>query len=321
MDQTYAMIPVSEDAHVKLYREKERKYHVEDPYELDNEYICETDNLGNHAIYANYLIPIRVKANDEEFDQLWRMSFDGAYSKAGKGAAIVITSPSNKKFNFANRLEFDASNNVAEYEALLLGLEIAKDMAIHVLSIKGDSDLIISQVKSTFACKSERLKKYRNATWDTMNYFRALNLVVVPPSKNCEADKLVVATSTLEFTEELVKRDGKFEINFRPSVSDNLNNWQVFKDNSQIVRFINSMQEFSDCQINFQDEKNTGIKEEDQPMNHIPKNAIEWESTFDRKDRYKKKETIKPEDFIEINISTDKEPRNIKIGKGTSKKE
>ena len=63
------------------------------------------------------------------------------------------------------------------------------------------------------------------------------------------------------------------------------------------------------------------IKEEDQPMNRIPKNAIEWESTFDRQDKYKKKETVKPADFIEINIGTDKEPRNIKIGKGTSKKE
>ena len=90
------------------------------------------------------------------------MSFYGACSKAGKGAGIVITSSSDLKFNFAYKLEFDASNNVAEYEALLLELEIAKDMGIHVLSIKGFSDLIISQVKGTFACKIERLKKYRN---------------------------------------------------------------------------------------------------------------------------------------------------------------
>ena len=88
MDKTYAMIPASEDVHVKLYREKERKYHVEDLDEPDNEYICETDNLGNHAIYVNYLIPIREKANDEEFDQQWRMRFDGAYSKDGKAQAL-----------------------------------------------------------------------------------------------------------------------------------------------------------------------------------------------------------------------------------------
>ena len=94
----------------------------------------------------------------------------------------------------------------------------------------------------------------------------------------------------------------------------------MFKDDCQIVNFINNMHEFSDCQINFKDEKDTDIKEEDQPMNHIPKNVIEWESTFDRQDRYKKKETVKPTDFIKINIGTDKEPRNIKIGKGTLKK-
>ena len=50
------------------------------------------------------------------------MYFDRAYSKAGKGASIVIISPSNKIYNFAFRLEFEASNNVVEYEALFLGL-------------------------------------------------------------------------------------------------------------------------------------------------------------------------------------------------------
>ena len=96
MDWTYAMISASEDAHVKLYREKERKYHVEDPNEPDNEYICEADSLGIHSIYANYLIPIKEKSKNEEVDELWRMSFDGAFSKSGKGAGIVLTSPSTR---------------------------------------------------------------------------------------------------------------------------------------------------------------------------------------------------------------------------------
>ena len=111
---------------------------------------------------------------------------------------------------------------MAEYEALTLGLEIAKDMGIHVLSIKGDSDLIISQIKGLFACKCERLRKYRNHTWDVMEYFSALDLVEVPQSENGEADNLAVAASTLEFMEELVKGNGRFKINFRPSIPDNI---------------------------------------------------------------------------------------------------
>ena len=97
------------------------------------------------------------------------MYFDGAYSKTGKGAGIVIISPSNKVYNFAFRLEFEASNNVAEYEALLLGLETAKDMGIKMLNIKGDSYLVVLQIKNQYQCKNERLKKYRNSIWTLWN--------------------------------------------------------------------------------------------------------------------------------------------------------
>ena len=89
------------------------------------------------------------------------MNFDGAHSRVGKGAGVVITSPKGKTFNFAYKLEFEATINVAEYEALLLGSETTKDMGIKMLSISGDSDLIILQVKNEFACNCKRLKKYR----------------------------------------------------------------------------------------------------------------------------------------------------------------
>ena len=97
--------------------------------------------------------PIHEEIKDEKVDELWRMNFDGAYSRVGKEVGIFITSPKGKVFNFAFRLEFEATNNVAEYEALLLGIEIPKDMGIKLLSIKGDSDLIVQQVRGQFACK------------------------------------------------------------------------------------------------------------------------------------------------------------------------
>ena len=89
------------------------------------------------------------------------MNFDGAHSRAGKGTGVVITSPKGTTFNFAYRLEFEATNNVTEYEALLLGLEMTKNMGIKMLSISDDSDLIILQVKNEFACKCKRLKSIK----------------------------------------------------------------------------------------------------------------------------------------------------------------
>ena len=109
------------------------------------------------------MAPIQEEIKDEKVDELWRMNFDDAYSRARKGFGVMITSPKGKIFNFAFRLEFEATNNVAEYEALLLGIELAKDMGIKLLSIKGDSDLIVQQIKGQFACKCQRLKKYGNA--------------------------------------------------------------------------------------------------------------------------------------------------------------
>ena len=74
------------------------------------------------------------------------------------------------------------------------------------LNTKGDSDLIVSQVKGQFACKSERLKRYRNAVWDTMEFFEALILTAIPREKNYEVDEFVVAAYTLQPSEDLAKK-------------------------------------------------------------------------------------------------------------------
>ena len=141
--------------------------------------------------------PLKEKIKDEKVDEIWRMNFDGAHSRVGKGAGAIITSSKGKTFNFAYRLEFEATNNVAEYEALLHGLEMARDMGIKIFNIKGDSDLIIFQVKGQFACKCQRLKRYSNAVWGSMEFFDALNIVAIPREHNNMADQLAVAASTL----------------------------------------------------------------------------------------------------------------------------
>ena len=57
--------------------------------------------------------PIKENIKNEKIDEFWKIYFDGAYSKAGKHAGIVIISPLDKVYNFDFRLEFEASNNVA----------------------------------------------------------------------------------------------------------------------------------------------------------------------------------------------------------------
>jgi ribonuclease HI len=125
-------------------------------------------------------------------------------------------------------LEFEGTNNVVEYEALLLGLNLAKDLGINILKIIGDSDLVVSQVKGIFASKNERLKRYRNAVWDAMEWFDALSLIVEPRDLNERANAVAISPlMTLQICDDLMK-NGKLEVIFRPSVPDNFINWTGF---------------------------------------------------------------------------------------------
>ena len=136
------------------------------------------------------------------------------------------------------------------------------------------------------------------------------------------ADKLAVTNSTLQPSDEMINGNGKMEINFQPSIYDNLDHWQVFNDDKQLLRFIHNLQEFEDCKISYQQEDKEYKEHEDNVKNHISSSLISFENLFDRQDRHKnEKETIKIGDYVEIDIGTDKDPMLIKIGKGTSEKE
>ena len=188
MNWSYSMIPSPRgEGFVKLTRELERRFRVEDHKRPHNEIIKEQPDMGNYAIMSNSIVPLDDKV-DEKFedlrDQVWYMHFDGAASRYGKAAGIVLKSPLGNIFKFAYRLEFGATNNVVEYEALLLGFELAKALRIKLLSIKGDSDLVIIQVKNKFTCKNQRLRNCRNVVWDVMEHFDAINLEAILREKN-----------------------------------------------------------------------------------------------------------------------------------------
>jgi ribonuclease HI len=72
-----------------------------------------------------------------------------------------LTNPSGEDFYYLYRLEYHCTNNIAEYEALILGFNLEIDKGVTYLKAKGDSNLIVSQVLMKFSTKNEKLKKYR----------------------------------------------------------------------------------------------------------------------------------------------------------------
>ena len=77
-----------------------------------------------------------------------------------------------------------------------------------------------------------------------MEFFDSLNIEAIPRDQNSVADKLAVSVSTLQPSDEMLEGDCPLEINFRHSVPDNVEHWQVFKDDKQILRFIHNDDEF-----------------------------------------------------------------------------
>uniref|UniRef100_A0A2N9GFR2 Uncharacterized protein n=1 Tax=Fagus sylvatica TaxID=28930 RepID=A0A2N9GFR2_FAGSY len=77
-------------------------------------------------------------------------------------------------------LRFRATNNEAEYEALLAGLKLSKSMGIKNLTVKSDSQLIVGQVKGEYEAKEDRMKKYLTVVNNLLTQFRKVELLQIP---------------------------------------------------------------------------------------------------------------------------------------------
>jgi hypothetical protein len=78
------------------------------------------------------------------------MHFDGSLNLQGAGAGVTLTSPSGDVLKYVVRLDFRATNNMAEYEGLLAGLRAAAGMGIRRLLVLGDSQLVVNQVSKEY---------------------------------------------------------------------------------------------------------------------------------------------------------------------------
>ncbi|XP_022856703.1 uncharacterized protein LOC111377807 [Olea europaea var. sylvestris] len=118
----------------------------------------------------------------------WKLFVDGSSGEAGAGAGIVLESPEGHLLNCAVRFGFRASNNVAEYEALLAGLRLAKEMQVRKLLASSDSQLVVNQVNGDFAAKDDNMLAYLKLVLDIIPHFEKFELTQVPRLENAHAD-------------------------------------------------------------------------------------------------------------------------------------
>jgi ribonuclease HI len=115
--------------------------------------------------------------------------------KIGAGAGLLFISPLGEHMRYVVRIHFPASNNMAEYEALLYGLKIAIETGIKRLDVRGDSQLVIDQVMKNASCHDDNMEAYCKAVRALEDKFYGIELNHVPRWYNEEADELAKITS------------------------------------------------------------------------------------------------------------------------------
>ena len=101
------------------------------------------------ADFVMEFAPIELAETTQAEDDLpiWKLSVDGASNAQGSGASLILTSPEGIDIEYALRFGFHASNNEAEYEAVIAGLNLAHSLEVDQLKVYSDSQLVVRHLK------------------------------------------------------------------------------------------------------------------------------------------------------------------------------
>jgi ribonuclease HI len=144
------------------------------------------------------------------------MYFHGSKRVQGTGAGVALISPQGDKLKYVLRMSFpQASNNEAEYEALLHEMKMAKACGATRLKIFRDSNLIVKQVMNRCDAISDNMTAYRNLFYYLEGKFDGCEVSHVSGASNEEADNLAhIGSQCLPipqgvFWEEIIERSIK----------------------------------------------------------------------------------------------------------------
>ena len=156
--------------------------------------------------------PSHGDLDEMEGNKTWVVHVDGSSTLHAGGIGVVLKSPEADKLKHKVRQHYQTTNNEAEYEALLKGLELAKSLGAESVLVQGDSQLVMGQVNGTYEAKEERMKRYLNKVRRLIKKFSEAHFVQVSREKNMEANTLAKEASVNELMDEFD------EIQYMPSI-------------------------------------------------------------------------------------------------------
>jgi ribonuclease HI len=118
------------------------------------------------------------------------MDFDGALNLEGARAGVLFICPQGEQLKYVLQIHYKASNNGAEYEALIHGLRIAVSLGIKRLLAFGDSKVTIEQVNKEWNCVKDKMDAYCVEIRKLEGHFEGIEFHHVPRNNNVATDVL-----------------------------------------------------------------------------------------------------------------------------------
>jgi ribonuclease HI len=142
---------------------------------------------------ADFIVDWTLGAQEEEANkdaEAWTVFCDGSWGTFGAGVAVVLVARSKVRTCYAAKLDFGCTNNIVEYEALLLGLRKLKAIRIRRAILKTNSQVISSHIDKSSKARDPKLEKYLDTVRRLEASFEGFSVKNIPRGENEHADLL-----------------------------------------------------------------------------------------------------------------------------------
>ncbi|XP_043705314.1 uncharacterized protein Mb2253c-like [Telopea speciosissima] len=132
----------------------------------------------------------------------WQLYFDGVANQKEYGAGVLLVTPDGSHLPMSFRLEFSCTNNIAEYKACAIGLEMALSKGAERIKVFGDSSVVICQTQGKWKTRHDELKPYQEYLEQMIRCFKKISFEYLPKDNNRFVDALATLASMLEYNSQ-----------------------------------------------------------------------------------------------------------------------
>ncbi|XP_050278093.1 uncharacterized protein LOC126719600 [Quercus robur] len=175
--------------------------------EFDLKYVARKTIKGSVVLDFCAENPIEGENGKEDFPDedilnvelgAYKMYFDEAVNRFGNGIGILLITLEGSHIPLAIKLNFEVTNNMANYEACITEMEAFRELGVKEVEVFGDSTLVIAQAQKLWKVKEEHLKPYQQYLEDLTKTFDKIMYTIIPRAQNQFVDALATLASMVE---------------------------------------------------------------------------------------------------------------------------